>query len=1101
MKFQNIMNWVGDRLFMPSIPTLRKYVMDNWNNQYSYCYGEGALPTQTTEPTLLPKDYVDMAKKAKQIDILDDEKCPYLHLILNQDKEKFKKCCGVEYSRQWRSGCALLDPLEESACEEDQAYYAMTGERLITQAEIDSGVKCHPLWNSIAGFCDAQGGPLPEYVSTPWKWPPQATSTGIDNKTFNINLLSDTDRFFFSVVPSVDSAGSPFLGRGVALGDNAYALYSGYVGLTTKFPEEFSTEPGENMEDWRAGKPSPIQAETMMIPHPAESWIPKFFDVSKGCEDCKASLATSISAASDLKCKPVADFIIKAAQLTNNDPNNPKFKEQACTVYNDIRSRMGVHKKEYIIDPASAGLLRSVQCIAIPSIVSHLNMWKNVFMTISQCFKITLKTGDSNPTVCREALSIYICDAIFQAIKCFTNRYSMGPGGRQGMTSSIGNLLGAMTGAGAEVANDLQGRYGANTLFHSIFGEQRLMNAICLFAFTGEWLFDLNAIMRQDFPVPINSTVLIMPAERRFVSANPLSTPSGWATYNYKIGLAIVAGSDLTFRVELICSNDYSCSPLYGYPGGRCDCVQAHGGQPDIRIFPLTVQPSLTAGESLGVGGRGAVEYFQLESPWRYDKVRVTWKWRAAATGETREDSLTVPIKEVGGKPPAVCEFDTSFMMFLCKLGFDDDSFTMIRDAIPRKGVYYMGEKMEFDVFISQKIPQEAELACSGYCNYTTFLELTLTRASDGQQILKEGCRKYTENVLLPFKVPAASGVLPAITIPWGCVVESVMFGKGLIPEYQTRERAIGIINFDHDLSQVTAKNYFLIAGGYNTTKANERKYVVCRIEDGVYKGEITLTKNMLQECQEYIDNQLTLSGGAKIKEISIAQVDDCPIYYRGKEQPYYRGKEQPTISAFDICQHPILKGVDKVAAVMWYVGTRDEGIVTETINYEAKLLAIETYTDPNTGLTDVRPNPSQQIVVAGGVPQIKKGSVTITSAPPPSAGTGGTSAPAAQVPAVKSVEYDTGSKRFVIKTESVVQKSALIILEAKADNTVTSIPSASITTTSPTGAGDEFTYQPSSDAAKVYFSTNPSATAEVSNLYTHVCEYKKENEWDCKKN
>jgi len=164
-KFQYYQNWLGDRLFMPSIPTLQKYVKDNWNNKYSWCYGGtgAAAGSLSTFPTLAPEDYINMAKdKSKN----PDEECPILHLP-PQDKEKLIKCCGIEYNRQWRSGCAFLDPLQESACEADQANYAITGNKLIA----DTGIKCHPLWNAAAGFCDPQGGYLPDYVATPWAWP------------------------------------------------------------------------------------------------------------------------------------------------------------------------------------------------------------------------------------------------------------------------------------------------------------------------------------------------------------------------------------------------------------------------------------------------------------------------------------------------------------------------------------------------------------------------------------------------------------------------------------------------------------------------------------------------------------------------------------------------------------------------------------------------------------------------------------------------------------------------------------------------------------------------------------------------------------------
>ena len=195
---------------------------------------------------------------------------------------------------------------------------------------------------------------------------------------------------------------------------------------------------------------------------------------------------------------------------------------------------------------------------------------------------------------------------------------------------------------------------------------------------------------------------MIIPAERRFVSANPLSVPSGQAVYNYKIGLAMMAGSDLTFDVQLVCSNDFSCSPTDGYEGGKCDCVDGNNGQPRYRPLPLQgIAPALSAGEAIGEGGRGSIQYAQIEDNVRYDKVKLTYRWKIQ--NGTNTNSYTVPIHEVGGKP-AYCKWDNSFMSFLCDLGFSQ-GFAVLQD-VTSKGVYYLGENINLTSTIIQKIPR-----------------------------------------------------------------------------------------------------------------------------------------------------------------------------------------------------------------------------------------------------------------------------------------------------------------------------------------------------------------------------------------------------------
>ncbi len=1016
--YLRFMNALGDRLFMPSVPTLQTYIKGdsknklpgNWKNKYSWCYG-GA---DASNPIGLgASNYVEMAQIAKPY-LKDTAICPDLHIInteavnsiSNKQSSKFYRCCAAEYYREWRSGCALLDPLEESACEADEAQYATTGKKLIQPGELTTKLKCHTAWNAVAGFCDPQSGYVPALVSTNWIWK-DTTATGKI-----IGSIADTKKAFFLVAPDLGGeSGLPSVTRATGIGPStkgADTLSIGYIGVEAKVAsitgstpsadQKKTTDPslssmtkdlGTNMAAWQGGSPYPIQSGTVYYPYYLGvnnwNWIEgNLFDPSVDCNQCLKSgisaLPSAPAAPSGGPCDKFNAFKDKINSLAKDGildwslmyNSQPLKDQETCRVYNDIRSKMGIKDKDYIIDPSQPNFFRSIQCIAIPSIISHLSMMKRIFTALKQCFQITLTTGDSSPTVCRDLLSRQVCDFVFEALKCFTNKYSLGyGGGREGIIGSISSVFGAMTSAGASVANSLQSRYGGDKLFYSIFGENRLINAICIFAFTGEWIFDLNALVDQDFPININSTVLITPAERRFVSANPLSTPSGFAFYNYKIGVAMIAGSDLTYDVQLICSNDYSCSPVNGYEGGKCDCVDAHGGQPDVRHFPLTASPSLSAGEALGEGGRGTVQYTQFEMPYRYDKVKVLWRWKPSPTTAVKEDSMTVPIKEVGGTPPAICKFRADFKMFLCDLGFSS-AYVILQSVIPSQPTFYVGDRVQLRSTILQNIPKEAEIACQqNQCNYTTFLQVKFTRASDGRLMCQEP----------PLKVPLYSTTTlgfetapSPIDFPTNCVLGSGMFDT-TATSWQPHA-ILGSIDIQPNLRSVSSQGDYMIIAAKTGSSIN---YHICRITPEEFQyNRFSVSSNFYNEksCKPLGTGltSITADNGA----IFDIRTQPSPLPGSCSITVMQGSAISGAPGTMNLCNQ--IAGTEGISAIT--VEAKQEGATSisgESIwNWEATLLKIDLTADPNSGMQIVGAGASSQIVVANGVPQRKTGTLLV---------------------------------------------------------------------------------------------------------------------------
>ena len=98
--------------------------------------------------------------------------------------------------------------------------------------------------------------------------------------------------------------------------------------------------------------------------------------------------------------------------------------------------------------------------------------------------------------------------------------------------------------------------------------------------------------------LPIATTVVVAPARRRFITYNPLT---GKVSHVYTIGLMMVAGTDLTYSIKMVCSNDNSCDEINGYPDGICDCARATTAITEMSLNPYLGSGSLKSGEVLDV--------------------------------------------------------------------------------------------------------------------------------------------------------------------------------------------------------------------------------------------------------------------------------------------------------------------------------------------------------------------------------------------------------------------------------------------------------------------------------------------------------------------
>jgi hypothetical protein len=370
------------------------------------------------------------------------------------------------------------------------------------------------------------------------------------------------------------------------------------------------------------------------------------------------------------------------------DKPNPAQPKQVVRGPENLRP----NQAPVIIKDPTSSFINALQCGCLPAIEGYLLVIRNVLSAIRNCFNSILVTGEFNSGICRAVLTQYLCDWIWEALKCAWNAADRmqtqdASAGRQ--TGGLLSGLGSMGSASQKISTSMQQRYGGTASFNALINQRKLLHSVCLAAFGYDWLPELDlATSIQGEGFSINTTGLVQPATRRFVSTNP--TSGGEVTYIYHVGYFLAAGAEITYRLELICSADNSCRPEDGFEGGRCDC--SYPGSRGEEILMLD-GGSVSGGRTLGGGtdnfgrdlaqnqqasnGQGEI-YRSVTAPIRYDTVRLSWVDR---TGGSSSGEIVRQVRETGATP-RTCFFNAAALRFACNF-----------QASNRNGdVYFVGD-------------------------------------------------------------------------------------------------------------------------------------------------------------------------------------------------------------------------------------------------------------------------------------------------------------------------------------------------------------------------------------------------------------------------
>ena len=705
----NILRPICDRVACPSAPTLQTYMRNNWgrvdeisalvnresknNPSITNIYQKWGILTGGDKRLFVGNDcaYKEFSNNAifglKERGYENVRKIFKLYRgtlaegnVKPEDcndlvRPAHPNCCGTNYMKEWGTACGVsnlgidtFDEIKESTC---------LAANLEGRNDVD-GEQCNRLWNSIAGFCEPEGGAVPEVVNTGVRYANQQKAA-VENEV-RIFVIPRTLEQRPELVTGFETATA-----------TKYDIYIGYI--SSKYEFEELDKQGQKTKTKSISQDQDY-LDSLYLNAKASATTRKpineiFYDQTKGTlkdyKDVERPLKEAICDEAKGSCDP--------------DIEN---------IYNSVRNVVGTTNQEYIVVPDS-GLLRGVQCACFPAVIGWLNRWKQVATITKNCLQTIMVTGTGSAGPCEQFMSQYVCDFLFESISCFSQKFSTPGPGKRIQFGGIGNIVGTLTSAGTETQNRIRSRYGDTATFKTMFEERKLVHSMCAAAFGLPWKPDLANIFKETVEqAPIPTQGLIKPCRRRFAGFIPTTNPPGLTTWVYEFGLIMLPGSKVNFDIELQCSNGFRCNPSDGFVLGRCDC--ADQPQPiKMKIAPNEIKSySLEKDQILESSVFYPITAGSGESRYRYDKARIKWYSidTKQTTPATQSGEAECDIDLVGGSDaPNYCTFDVTTFSYRCDLGQSSGKIDVKSAATKVSDVYKIDDNLEFDVILKQSYP------------------------------------------------------------------------------------------------------------------------------------------------------------------------------------------------------------------------------------------------------------------------------------------------------------------------------------------------------------------------------------------------------------
>ncbi|HLC32950.1 MAG TPA: hypothetical protein VJJ82_03930, partial [Candidatus Nanoarchaeia archaeon] len=790
---------VCDRIFCPAAPSLQYYIQTKGNTPLQdvkdpklsagtqvgsdcakWLQQNKARTTVTGTKRISPRLFFTYGEiqevYSKWLEEKDKDKCKGLHAA-NAD------CCGYEYVQEWSSACGVsafgngpdtFDEIKESTC----LSAGKANQNFITGKSPTDKIECNKLLNAASGFCEKDGT---ESTSTIEAMPfcCEQSPTVYSGKIAEYGLQGNREKkMYVLVIPQTKGATVPFLNVGASVGTGEYDVKLGYIAETIDFERAAPTS-----EKRRVTATSRHTVSSRMEGFELNDDIRQFFTTEKvdaynknpkdrevkiTINQFRAALCTAAGYRQTPKVLAAFAVATTKPSLASSDkcPLGESIEQnnRASEIYDDIIRTIGSPDQEYIIRP-SDGLVNSARCICLPTLIAYLKQWRNIMAAVRNCIQTILLTGDGEAGVCQAVISQYACDLLYEAVACFTQKLSVGGGARGGF-GPFGDVVGAMTSTGTELARSVESRYGETSMYKSIFVDRKLVHSVCMFAFTGTWNFDLGAVFDKAVnDIPIESQALITPCTRRFDSFNPSTQPKGLVTWIYHFGVGFAAGADAQLRLHLKCSGGYKCREIDGFAKGKCDCDAPKEIIIEPEGFPSQVRKGEIASEEIFHRIEGA----QGDGQIRWDSAYLVYSWH---DGKQYREQKTTPctISQAGGlgSVPSFCRFDPTTVSFRCQLGDSYSGISFVRTAvgaahkIPDE-VFAVGEAVNVTLDLKQEYPAPVNFKNNKFLEYVIRNQngIEVDKSARLPPLTRDG--DYTVSSLTVF----GTGIGPAVKKSW----------------------------------------------------------------------------------------------------------------------------------------------------------------------------------------------------------------------------------------------------------------------------------------------------------------------------------------------
>lgn len=383
-------------------------------------------------------------------------------------------------------------------------------------------------------------------------------------------------------------------------------------------------------------------------------------------------------------CTPGNTYLACAQASTGLDNPPASGVKLPAAVLNAVRS---VYSGDTVFSPTGS-LISALRSGCLPAVTGYLKSYRNLAAHIVACFQAISTTGKGNSAQCQALLSEVVCDFVIDAISCIMNSLGNIGKGQAGFNPSAElkfNPFRSISQAGESISETISGRYGETGTYQALFNENALVHQVCMGAFTGDWDFEgLSDLMSEALVVPLKSTCMVFPANRRFVTSDP--TKLGKPTYLYYVGGTLAAGANIqSLSLKLVCSADNSCN-RYGAqsnPNGECDCqkfAQEKTYQVSTDTFNLKQGDIFDDAKYVPLAGQD----------YRYDKARLEYTYKDN-TGKDITEKCEVSLRE-DGQIPSTCVWGPSG--FRCQFNVGDRGTARFIEEpkVDTEKVFYPGE-------------------------------------------------------------------------------------------------------------------------------------------------------------------------------------------------------------------------------------------------------------------------------------------------------------------------------------------------------------------------------------------------------------------------